>query len=165
VAPACVAAVAGTGLSLAWIGARLLHGKAIPWFGVFYNVPILLAFLTLGAEILFSAWRLPRVAFLTRYRAILAVWAVGAALLYLRLVTRSIDVSGHAAWSVLMLAHAAALEAPVWLLAGLLVVLAQVIALKWLVLGGDSGAYGLLAGLLLALGLWLLRRGQVQRHQ
>src|SRR5262249_10913200 len=161
-AAAVLSAFATVGASAGWIGLRLLHGHLVPWFGLFYNLPIALAFVTLAAEVLLSAVGLTGYAFARRYRGILIAWGLGVALLYLRLVTKSIDVSGHAAWSVLMLAHAITLRAPFWLVAYLLAVLVQVLALKWIVLGGHSGLHGLLAGLLLAFVLWVLQRDHVQ---
>jgi hypothetical protein len=43
--------------------------------------------------------------YLRLYGAVLIVWVLGLFLLYLRLVLKSVDISGHMAWSFVLLSQ------------------------------------------------------------
>ena len=137
--------------------ASYAQGRAIPWFSVSYNLPISLVFAALCAHMALSAIALGRREAIAAYGPIALVWCAGAALLFLRLVTKSIDVSGHMSWAMLMGVQCFVERLPgftafVWLIA------AHVLFLKLFVPGGHSGQYGLLAGGILGATLWLATR-------
>jgi hypothetical protein len=78
--------------------------------------------------------------------------------LFLRLITRSIDVSGHMTWAILMATQCLIGRAPRWFTALALGVVVQVLLLKVFVLGGQSGLWGILVGGLLSAALIVLTR-------
>jgi hypothetical protein len=73
--------------------------------GLLYNVPISFPFFVLCWEMLFSFRHRSFVEGIKNNAAYLLVWIVGAVILYLRLVTETIQVSGHMTWLMIM---------PVW---------------------------------------------------
>ena len=93
-----------------------------------------------------------------RYGPIGTVWLAGGLLLFLRLVTKSIDVSGHMSWAILMGAQCSIERLPGWFTLFVSAVGIHVLLLKLLVLGGNSGQYGVLAGCGLAAMLWAATR-------
>ena len=92
-------------------------------------------------------------------------WLIGAGLLFLRLIAKSIDVSGHMTWAILMGVQCLAHGAPRWFTVLAWCVVLQVLLLKLCVLGGHSGAWGLLAGGTLGVTLLALERGTPQGHR
>jgi len=139
------------------LGLLVVRGRTPSAFSVFYNLPISVVFAALAAILVSSLVRAP-VSYAREHYPLLVAWGLGGVLLFLRLVAKATDVSGHATWSVLMAAHAEAYQLPAafrWLAWG---VVLQVLLLKWLVLGGSSGVLGLAAGSTLGCGLWLARR-------
>ena len=138
--------------------ASLARGHAIPWFSVSYNLPISIAFAALGTHMALSAIALGRRQAIAAYGPIALVWCAGAALLFMRLVTKSIDVSGHMSWAMLMGVQCFVERLPLWFTALVWLIAAHVLFLKIFVLGGHSGQYGLLAGGILGATLWLSTR-------
>ena len=134
------------------------RGRAIPWFSVSYNLPISLAFAALCAHMAVSALALGRRRAIAAYGPIALVWCAGAALLFMRLVTKSIDVSGHMSWAMLMGVQCFVERLPRWFTAFVWLIAAHVLFLKLFVLGGYSGQYGLLAGAILGATLWFSTR-------
>jgi hypothetical protein len=131
---------------VALLGIRELHGHPLSSFTLLYNVPISAIFAGLGTALALEAssscdWG--------AYVPLAAVWGLGLAVLYLRLVTKTIDVSGHMTWAVLIGLECLAERRPVWFTGFAWAVAAFVLGLKWLVLGGRSGSFGLVAGLAL----------------
>ena len=94
---------------------RQREAETFPPFSVFYNLPITLAFSALAFDLLSRSLTLGRTRLFKHHGVLLLVWSVGGALLALRLVTKSIDVSGHMTWSVLMAVQCLGLKAPRWL--------------------------------------------------
>jgi hypothetical protein len=80
--------------ALAWgvlLTAGYVRGHPVPWFSVGYNLPVTVAFAGLSTHIALSSIALgPRQA-IAAYGPIALVWCAGGALLFLRLVTKSID--------------------------------------------------------------------------
>jgi hypothetical protein len=140
------------------------RGHAISWFSVSYNLPISLAFAALCAHMALSALTLGRREAIAAYGPIALVWCAGAALLFMRLVTKSIDVSGHMSWAILMGVQCFVERLPRWFTAFVWLIAAHVPFLKLFVLGGYSGQYGLLAGGILGATLWLGTRHYWATH-
>src|SRR5262245_31220147 len=97
-----VGAAIGAGAWCLLLIASVARGRAILWFSVSYNLPISLAFAALCAHMALSAIALGRREAVAAYGPIALVWCAGAILLFLRLVTKSVDVSGHMSWALLM---------------------------------------------------------------
>jgi hypothetical protein len=152
----------GAGIGLcAWsllLTAALARGRAIPWFSISYNLPITLAFASLCSHMAQRAIALGRREAITAYGPIALVWLAGAILLFMRLVTKSIDVSGHMSWALLMGVQCFVERLPIWFTGFVWLIAAHVLFLKIFVLGGYSGQYGLLAGGVLGATLWLSTR-------
>jgi hypothetical protein len=149
------------GIAIAGVAWTLLavisqaRGHPIPWSSVSYNLPITVAFAGLLTHMLLSAAALGRSQALRAYGPIAVVWVAGGILLFLRLVTRSIDVSGHMSWALLMGVQCLIERLPAWFAGFVWLTAAEILLLKLFVLGGQSGQNGLLAGGLLAATLWL----------
>jgi hypothetical protein len=147
--------------ALAWLcllATLVAWGREVPWFTVSYNVPITVAFAALVSHMAMSAYGLDTRAAIRRYGPIGTVWLAGGLLLFLRLVTKSIDVSGHMSWAILMGAQCFIERLPGWFTLFVTAVGVHVLLLKLLVLGGNSGQYGVLAGCGLAAMLWAATR-------
>jgi hypothetical protein len=156
--------LAGLGLATAaWLGLvalLIVRGNQVPWFSIAYNVPITLVFAGLLFHAMHAFVMLGRQRFIAAYGGLGAVWIVGAILLFLRLGFKAIDVSGHMAWSVMMGVQAVAQRLPMWFISATWAVVTQVLLLKLLVLGGQSGQAGLVVGALLASAVWLATHGR-----
>jgi hypothetical protein len=156
--------LAGLGLAtaawLALVALLIVRGTKVPWFSIAYNVPITLVFAALLFHAIHAYMVLGRQRFIVAYARLGAVWIVGAILLFLRLRSKSIDVSGHMAWSVMMGVQAVAQRLPLWFISATWAVATQVLLLKLLVLGGQSGQAGLVVGALLASAVWIATRGR-----
>ncbi len=143
---------------LALLGGASLRGRPVPWFSIWYNVPITTAFGAMTLQLAASILRLPPSTFLARHLGILLAWLLGGLLLWFRLVAKSIDVSGHMAWAILLGVQCHVLRLPIWFTILVWGVAAQVLVLKLLVLGGSSGQSGLLVGVVLGGTLWVVNR-------
>ena len=147
--------------AVAWallLTVSLVRGRPVPWFSISYNVPITLAFAGLASHVVLSAAALGGQRAKSAYGPIALVWCGGAVLLFLRLVTKSIDVSGHMSWAILMGVQCLVERLPAWFTSFVWLIAIHVLLLKLLVLGGQSGQYGLLAGAVLGVTLWLVTR-------
>ena len=145
---------------LAWLALLvllLMRERPPSAFSVFYNLPISVTFSALAAHLVASLVRAPA-SYAREHYPLLIAWGLGGVLLFLRLVVKTTEVSGHATWSILMAAQAEAYQLPVVFRCIAWAVVLQVLLLKWLVLGGSSGLLGLAAGSALGCGLWLARR-------
>jgi hypothetical protein len=143
---------------LGLLGLLILRHRPIPWFSLAYNIPITLVFAGLLLHLAYSALRLGWTRFVGAYAPLGVVWLAGAVLLLLRLGPKSIDVSGHMAWALLMGVQCIVQRLPVWFTAAVWAVATQVLLLKVLVLGGQSGQRGLVVGALLGGAVWLAAR-------
>lgn len=136
----------GLGAWAALIAGSFLSGRAVPWDSVGYNLPLTVIFL---AFIMGEAQRV-RLLRLRQYAvsqtATLVTWSLGLVLLYLRVVTKDVEVSGHVVWCCILMTHGYRSGAPAWLMLLTMGVTLQVLFLKAFVLGGMSGLYGLIAG-------------------
>src|SRR5262249_49602750 len=101
-----IAAACAMPLLGAYAFALLIRGRADALTAIAYNGPIAFIFLTLVLDLVLRARRLGLPAFLRAHGTTLVVWLLGAAVLYLRLVSKSIEVSGHIAWLPLLTVQA-----------------------------------------------------------
>lgn len=142
---------------VAWVGMVVwlrMRGHGDAAFSVFYNLPISVAFLGLCAHEVWMARTLGMRRYLREHAPVLMVWALGFVVLYLRLISKSVDVSGHMTWALIMAGQCAAYRLPGWFCALVGLVALQVLGLKMFVLGGVSGYWGLLVGGVLGGALW-----------
>jgi hypothetical protein len=138
---------------VAWVAVLAMaavRGRSVPWFSIGYNLPITLAFGAFATNLVVVAFTLGGRRFLSLHGPVILVWSLGAMVLFLRLVTKSIDVSGHMAWAVLMSVQCVVENMPRWFTAFVWCIAVQILLLKAFVLGGRSGAWGLLAGVVLS---------------
>lgn len=148
IAATCVIPLLGTyGLTL------LIRGRADALTALSYNGPIAYVFLTLVFDLALRAWRLGLPEFLRAHRTTLTLWALGVAVLYLRLVSKSIDVSGHITWLPLLTVQAWLHGLPRWFLVFSLLSTAVAFYLKLFEFRGPSGIPGAVVGSVLALAL------------
>jgi hypothetical protein len=141
---------------IAWLWMRG-HGDA--GFSVFYNLPISVAGIGLCAHEGWMARRLGVRRYLREHGPVMVVWGLGLVVLYLRLITKSVDVSGHMTWALIMGAQCLAYRLPGWFCALAVLVFLQVLGLKLLLLGGWSVYWGLLVGGALGALMWGWRKG------
>jgi len=119
--------------------------------GLAYNAPIALLFLVLATELaIYSLVHDVRRTFADR-GLMLTLWLVGFLILFLRLVTPGIEVSGHMTWLPLLSAQSFVLRFPPWLTALGLAGTLFAAWLKFAVFRGPSGGPGILVGMSLAL--------------
>ena len=156
--------VGGIGLAVfAWVvlvTVLIFRHRPIPWFSLAYNIPITLLFAGLVLHLVWVGIRLGWTRFIAAFAPLGVVWVVGAVLLFLRLGMKSIDVSGHMAWSLMMGVQCVVQRLPVWFTAAVWAVAVQVLLLKLLVLGGHSGQKGIAVGALLGGAVWIATRGR-----
>jgi hypothetical protein len=141
----------------ALLAAAAVRGREIAAFSILYNLPITLVFGSLGFDLVIRGVQAGPRRLLAAHGPVLLAWAGGAVVLFLRLVTNSIDVSGHMTWAILMATQCLVERAPRWFTALAWGVVVQVFLLKVFVLGGQSGAWGILAGGLLGFGVTYTR--------
>lgn len=148
IAAACAVPLLGVyGLAL------IVRGRADALTAMAYNGPIAFIFLTLVFDLLLRAWRLGVPAFFRAHRTTLTLWALGVAVLDLRLVSKSIEVSGHMAWLPLLTVQAWLHGLPRWFLVFSLLSTGVAFYLKLAVFRGPSGIPGAVVGAILALAL------------
>ena len=156
--------VAGIGFAaVAWLGLvifLLVRQGRIPWFLVAYNVPITLVFAGLVAHMLWTAVRLDRSKIIRSYAPLGAVWLIAGAILFMRLVTKSIDVSGHMVWSIMMGVQCIVQRFPFWFTAAVWGVVIQVLLLKLFEIRGYSGQNGVVVGFVLGVAAWHATRSR-----
>ena len=154
----------GIGLAaVAWVvlvAVLILLHRPIPWFSLAYNIPITLLFAGLVLHLVWVGIRLGWTRFVTAFAPLGVVWVAGAVLLFLRLGMKSVDVSGHMAWSLMMGVQCIVQRLPAWFSAAVWAVALQVLLLKLLLLGGHSGQKGIVVGVLLGGAVWIATRGR-----
>lgn len=134
----------------AYVAGLAQRGREDVVTGLLYNGPIAFVFLSLAAEGVLYAFEVgPRRALRER-ATIAALWVAGAIVLYLRLVSRSVEISGHMAWLPLLTAQAFVLAFPRWFTAFGVAALVSAVWLKFAMFGGPSGTPGLVIGVMLA---------------
>jgi hypothetical protein len=128
-----------------------------------YNAPIAFLFLVSVAYLVLQGVRVGPVAALRAHMVTIALWTAGFVLLYLRLVAKAVEVSGHLAWLPMLTAQLWLWRFPAWVIGfGLLSTLVA-LYMKLAMFGGPSGLPGLAAGLLLATTLVALNQMREQR--
>ena len=150
--------------SLLWAAVMLAYGarhagsSPHPALSVFYNAPIAFLFLIHATNLFFrfAEWGLVR--FLQREFVTLLLWAIGGAVLYLRLVTKTVEVSGHLAWLPMLSAQSWCSRFPRWVFALSVLALLSAVFLKFAIFRGPSGIPGSVAGILLAGGFLRFQR-------
>jgi len=115
-----------------------------------YNAPIAFLFLVLAADL--------AVIVLTRRCArhdlwTLLIWALAFVLLFLRLGTRTLEVSGHMVWLPMLTTQAWLYGFPRWFVCVGVLSTLWALGLKILVFGGSSGVPGTIVGAMLAVAL------------
>jgi hypothetical protein len=124
---------------------------------IVYNAPMFFIFGVLLIDLAWRAVRLGPLPFLTAHAGTLLAWTLGCGVLYLRLVTKSIEASGHMAWLPMLTVQAYLYDYPKWFVTGSAAFTLFCLLLKLTVMGARSGIEGTLVGLLLS-ALLLLNR-------
>jgi hypothetical protein len=148
------------GVATLYTGGLLAKGRADVGRALIYNLPIAFLFLVLAAYLVIRALRLGPTPFLKSHTAIVVVWALGLGILYLRLISTSLEVSGHLAWLPLLTAQAWILGLPMWVVAMGVGATLSAAYLKFAVFQGPSGGPGLVVGLVLATALMFTARAK-----
>ena len=152
-------------VAVVYTAALAVRARADIGRALLYNLPIALLFLVVLACLCVRAARLGPAQFLREHWAALAVWVVGFGILYLRLVSKSVEVSGHLAWLPFLTVQAWALGLPLWLVGLGLVGTVTTGYLKFAVFQGPSGVPGVVAGLLLALAIAVSERARMNSRR
>lgn len=126
--------------------------------GLWYNIPISILFAILGLELLVSI--LPPIkARLLAQLPFIFIWLIGFAQLYLRLIERNINISGHLTWLTMMLAHSLIRRIPPWFIALIVLIWVKCLYFYFNVMASPhDGIMGILFGSFLSLLLWRLNR-------
>jgi len=136
----------------------IIQGRENVAIGLAYNAPIALLFLVLAAEIAIYLVLNGMRRTLADRGPMLALWLFGFLVLFLRLVTPRIEVSGHMTWLPMLSAQSFVLRFPSWLTAFGIAGTLFAAWLKFAVFRGPSGAPGLVVGISLALVLLIVSR-------
>jgi len=121
-----------------------------------YNIPITTIFAVYALELFFSACLPPSRKSLLQHAPYLIVWGIGFVQLYLRLVTHSIDISGHMTWAGLMIAHSVLRKFLWWMHLCAVAVWLHAAYFNYILWGSSSGVNGTILGVGLAVMLiWL----------
>ena len=143
--------------------ALVLKGRGDVGRALLYNAPIAFLFLVILASLAIRAIRLGPSACLRAHVWAIVIWAAGFIVLYLRLVSKTLEVSGHLAWLPLLTAQAWMLGFPAWVVGVGIAATASTAYLKFAVFQGPSGGPGILVGLVLMTALLVIgARGEEQ---
>ena len=153
-----VGSIAWVGIAAAYASGLAVKGRPDMVRALLYNLPIAFLFLVVCACLLVRAVRLGPAQFLKLHGATVVVWVVGLAVLYLRLVSKSLEVSGHLAWLPVLTVQSWLLGLPLWISVLGVAATASAAYLKFAVFQGPSGGPGLIVGLVLAMGLAISSR-------
>jgi hypothetical protein len=149
---------------LTWGGVMVLYASALLLKGrpignaLAYNAPVALLFLVMSAWLAIRAYRLGVAAFVRSNAWLSGIWAFGFLILYLRLVSKNLEVSGHLAWLPFLTAQAWMLGFPLWLVGVGIAATLSAAYLKFAVFQGSSGGPGLLVGLVLMIAMLVMGR-------
>ncbi len=125
-----------------------------------YNAPIAFLFLVLLTFMALEVIRLGVASFVREQGAVVALWIAGAVILYHRLISKNIEVSGHMAWLPLLTAQLWAFRFPTWVIVVGVAATASAVYLKFALFRGPSGVPGIMAGLVFAAALVVLTRAR-----
>jgi hypothetical protein len=147
----------------AYLGALIFRSRSDAPTVLLYNAPIAFVFLVLLAHLAVQAYRLGFTTFATERQWTLLTWLAGGMVLYLRLVAKNLEVSGHMAWLPLLTAQSILSGFPPWfsIFAGLATVTA--FYMKMALFRGPSGLPGAVVGLMLAFALVVASRRRGSR--
>jgi hypothetical protein len=153
--------------SIAWVGVAAVYAAGLAIKGrtdlvraLLYNLPIAFLSLVVFACLLVKVARLGPARFLNAQGPTVVVWVVGLGVLYLRLVSKSLEVSGHLAWLPVLTVQSWLLGLPLWISVLGVAATASAAYLKFAVFQGPSGGPGLIVGLVLAMGLAITARAR-----
>ena len=125
-----------------------------------YNAPIAFVFLVLLTFMALEVIRLGVPTFLREQGAVVALWIAGGVILYLRLISESIEISGHMAWLPLLAVQLWVFRFPTWVIVIGAAATASAIYLKFALFRGPSGVPGIIAGVIFAAALVVLTRAR-----
>jgi|GEM_PF-6493446 len=123
-----------------------------------YNIPITTIFAVYALELFLSTFIPPSREKILNNVPYLIVWGIGFVQLYLRLVSKSIDISGHMTWAGLMIAHSVLRGFPWWMHLLALGVWLHAAYFNYILWENTSGENGTILGIVLALLLIVLKR-------
>lgn len=147
--------VAATVLMAAYAAGLVIKGRGDVLRALSYNAPIAFLFLVLATDL---ALRLLTWAWVKTDVWTALIWGVAGVLLFLRLGTKTIEVSGHMVWLPLLTTQAWLYGFPRWFMVTGVASLLWALGLKLFVFGGPSGVPGTLVGIALAAVLLFLHR-------
>lgn len=158
-----IGGVAWLACIVAYASALVLRGRPDAPTVLLYNGPIAFVFLVLAAHFVVQMYPVGCTSFARARLWTLLIWFAGLVVLYLRLVAKSLEVSGHLAWLPLLTTQSVLSGFPPWfsVLAGLAGFGA--LYMKVALFRGPSGVPGAVVGLMLALALVLVSRRQGSR--
>lgn len=127
----------------------LWHGRPDPLRSLAYNSPIAFVFLVLAIDVAIRAVRAPETFGTDEWPTVVA-WVFGATVLYLRLVEKSVEISGHMVWLPLLSAQAWARGFPRWFVGIAVGSTLAALYMKIAIFGGPSGIPGTVIGIVVA---------------
>ncbi len=150
--------------ALFWfLGSHYTGWSATP-MGLLYNVPISFPFFVLCWDMIFSFRDVTFLEGLRSNAAYMVVWIVGLSVLYLRLVTRTVTISGHMTWLMVMPVYSYLRKLPISFTLFILLITAQAGYFNFAIFpsnrSGFCGVYFgfLLSCLLVVLNHWITKR-------
>ncbi len=161
------AVAAGGAAALAFVAAYALgltiRRRPDVLVALVYNAPVASLFLVSLAYLVVQGVRGGLSAALRAHAGTLLIWTVGFVVLYLRLVSKSVEVSGHLTWLPMLTAQLWVWRFPTAVVAFGACSALVAVYLKMAVFQGPSGIPGLVAGLSLATGVLILSRMREHR--
>ena len=137
-------------LALMYVNELLASGRPDMGLALAYNLPVFFLFLVVASALAIRLGRLGPSRFVRTHFAALLIWGIGLLVLYLRLVAKTVEISGHLAWLPLLTVQTWVLGLPSWVGAVGVAATLSAAYLKFAVFQGPSGAPGLMVGLVLA---------------
>ena len=137
-------------LAFVYVDELAASGRQDAGLALAYNLPVFFLFLVVASAFAIRLGRLGPRRFVQSHFPALAVWSIGLVVLYLRLVAKTVEISGHLAWLPLLTVQTWVLGLPSWVGAVGVAATLSAAYLKFAVFQGPSGAPGLAIGLLLA---------------
>jgi hypothetical protein len=141
-----IGSVAWAGVCLAYTARLLAKGRSDVARALVYNLPIAFLFLVVASTLAVRALRLGLFEFLRSDGVAVILWLLGLGVLYLRLVSKGLEVSGHLAWLPMLTVQSWMLGLPGWLVGVGIGATASAAYLKFAVFQGPSGGPGLAVG-------------------
>ena len=128
-----------------------------------YNVPITTILAVYALELFFSTFTPPIREKIVNNASYLIIWGIGFFQLYLRLVSKSIDMSGHMTWAGLMIAHSFLREFPWWMHLLAVGVWLHAAYFNFILWENTSGENGTILGIILAILLVVAQRVSIRK--